>query len=229
MIKTKEELKIYLAEDLKRLGVREPGIKSRFLHNEFWYIWRYIKLLRTLEFYENNRNKNIFYKLHWLYLVRKHKKESIKTGFYAFPNTIAPGFAIFHVGEVRISKHAQIGKNFTIRPGCVIGNVNHEANGAIIEDNVEFSLGVKVFGPIRIGRGAIINGNSTIMHNIPPYAIATGNPAKVIGFRMEPEQIVEYEKKMYSEENRIPLEKLKKNYEKFYLKKIKEITKFVTL
>ena len=61
-----------------------------------------------------------------------------------------------------------------------------------------------------------------------PYAIVTGNPAKIIGFNMTPEEVVEFEAKEYPEEERIPLIKLQKNYEKHYINKREEIAEFLS-
>ena len=33
---------------------------------------------------------------------------------------------------------------------------------------------------VKIGNGAIIGANSGVTHNIPPYSVAVGSPAKVI-------------------------------------------------
>ena len=43
--------------------------------------------------------------------------------------------------------------------------------------------------PLIIGDGAIIASNSTVVKNVPPYAIVGGNPAKVIKYRFPPHVI----------------------------------------
>jgi len=50
-----------------------------------------------------------------------------------------------------------------------------------------------------------------------------GNPGKVVGFSMTPEEILEYEKLHYPEEERIPLEVLQRNYKKYFLDRKEEI------
>lgn len=227
MIRTKEDLQVYLQADLNRYGGKSPGLKDHILHKEWTIWWKYQKLLRIFEYYENNKNRNILFKLLWLYYLYKHRRESLSLKSFLFPNTLGPGLCIYHVGQVLISKTAKIGKGFTCRPGCVIGNVEGEESAAIIEDNVEFSLGVKVFGSIKIGREALINANSVVMSNIPPYAIVVGNPGKIIGFRMSPKKILEYEQNVYPEDERISLEVLQQNYEKYFLNRRKEIINFL--
>ena len=174
MIKTKEDLKYYLTEDLKRYGGKNPCLLDYILHKEWVVWWKYQILLRKFEFFENNKDNGIIYKLIWLYYYYRHRKKIYNTKSLIFPHTIGPGLKIYHLGQVMISRSAKIGKNFTCRPGCVIGDIEGVDGAAIIGDNVEFSLGVKVFGPVKIGRGALINANSVLMNNIPPYSIVSG-------------------------------------------------------
>ena len=80
-----------------------------------------------------------------------------------------------------------------------------------------------------IGRRAIIGAGSYVRNNIPPYAIVMGNPAKIVGFKMTPEEIVEYEKTHYDEKGCIPLDLLEKNYEKYFRSRWKEIRQWIQL
>lgn len=50
----------------------------------------------------------------------------------------------------------------------------------IIEDNVWLCEGVVVLSNVKIGRNSIIGANSVVTHDIPPYSIAVGIPARVI-------------------------------------------------
>lgn len=47
----------------------------------------------------------------------------------------------------------------------------------------------------------------------PPYSVVVGNPWRIVKFVFTPEEIVEHEAKLYSEDRRIPLETLQKNYD----------------
>lgn len=80
-----------------------------------------------------------------------------------------------------------------------------------------------------IGRYARIGAGTYVRNNVPPYAIMMGNPAKIIGFLYSPEEMVEFEKKMFDETERTPIEQYKKNYEKYYLNRWKEIKEFVKI
>ncbi len=78
-------------------------------------------------------------------------------------------------------------------------------------------------GVTEIGRGAVISADTCVRTKIPPYAIVMGNPAKIVGFRMLPKEIIEREKELYPEEQRLSLETLQDNYQKYYLGRKKEI------
>ncbi|MBL0356227.1 MAG: CatB-related O-acetyltransferase [Chitinophagaceae bacterium] len=53
----------------------------------------------------------------------------------------------------------------------------------IIEDEVWLGFGAIVLSGVTIGKGAIIAAGSVVVKDIPPYAIAGGNPAEVIKYR----------------------------------------------
>ena len=71
-------------------------------------------------------------------------------------------------------------------------------------------------GVKKIGRFATIGAGAVVEHEVPPYAIVKGNPAKVIWFRCSPETAAKYEEAHYPLEERIPYEVLKANYEKYF-------------
>lgn len=50
----------------------------------------------------------------------------------------------------------------------------------VIEDNVWIGEKATILPGVRIGRGAIIGANAVVTKDIPPYALAGGNPAKII-------------------------------------------------
>lgn len=50
-----------------------------------------------------------------------------------------------------------------------------------IEDEVWIGEGVVVLKGTTIGRRSVVGANSVVTHDIPPYSIAAGVPARVIG------------------------------------------------
>lgn len=50
----------------------------------------------------------------------------------------------------------------------------------VIEDNVWIGEKASIMPGVRIGRGAIIAANSVVTHDVDPYSVVAGNPAKTI-------------------------------------------------
>lgn len=71
-----------------------------------------------------------------------------------------------------------MGKNFA--------NLNNiETPLTVIENDVWIGMGVYVKAGVRIGNGAVIGMGSVVTHDVPPYEIWAGNPAKKIRGRVE--------------------------------------------
>lgn len=86
----------------------------------------------------------------------------------------------------------------------------------VVEEDVWLGSNVTLLSGVKVGRGAVVGAGSVCRCNIPPYSIVMGNPAKVIGYRFTPEEVMEHEKVLFTEEERLPLKKLEKNYEKYF-------------
>lgn len=99
-----------------------------------------------------------------------------------------------------------------------------EDKDIIVEEDVWIGANVTLLAGVKVGRGATIAAGAVCTKSIPPYAIALGNPAKVIGFNYTPEEVVAHETKLYPEAERIPLAKLEKNYQKYYLDRLDTIS-----
>ena len=44
-----------------------------------------------------------------------------------------------------------------------------------------------------IGNGAVIGAGAVVTKDVPPYAVVVGNPAKILRYRLTPEQIEKVE------------------------------------
>lgn len=99
----------------------------------------------------------------------------------------------------------------------------------IVEEDVWLGTNAVLLSGVKVGRGATVGAGAVVRSNVPPYSIVTGNPAKVVGFSFKPEEIIEHEKALYSEEERLPLDKLEKNYKRYFLNRLVEIRNFTSL
>lgn len=66
----------------------------------------------------------------------------------------------------------------------------------IVEDEVWIGYGAIILSGVTIGKGSVIAAGAVVTHDIPPYAIVAGNPAKVIKFRL-PNDIIDLVKDCY--------------------------------
>ncbi len=178
MIESKSSLKHYLSCDYARFG-RKISLKDLILHNEIWYIHKYQKVLRYVEYYKNTRKS----KLLFFYYFFRYKRMCFKHKIDIKPNNVGPGLRIYHLGAlIRITPKCRIGKNCSILPGVVIGNknINGDKSFVNIGDNCYFGLGAKVFGDIKIGNNVVIGANSVVVKDIPDNCVVSGIPAKII-------------------------------------------------
>lgn len=99
----------------------------------------------------------------------------------------------------------------------------------IVEEDVWIAANVTLLAGVTVGRGCVVGANSVVRKSLPPYSIVTGNPAKIVGFRFTPEEIVKHERELYPENERIPYQKLQRNYEKYFINRYCEIRHFLSL
>lgn len=113
-------------------------------------------------------------------------------------NTILKDNVTFNGMKIQGGGTVIIGNYFHSGIECMMLTSNHDYDGGeeipydahrkiykdiIIEDCVWMGSRVLVLPGVRIGEGAIIQGGAVVSSNIPPYAIAGGNPAKVFKYR----------------------------------------------
>lgn len=85
----------------------------------------------------------------------------------------------------------------------------------VIEDDVWAGANVTILKGVTIGRGSVIAAGAIVTKGCPPYSIIGGVPAKIIRYRFSINEILEHEKKLYPEDQRISKEKLIKLRERF--------------
>ena len=105
---------------------------------------------------------------------------SIDAGSYLGPLTTIGERVTIKAG-VTIEGHCQIADDCVIGTGCVL-DASDEIDGVVIEKAVVLGASVTVIGPARIGKGARIEAGTTLLRDVPPYAMVAGNPAQIIGY-----------------------------------------------
>ncbi|MFN5168685.1 MAG: CatB-related O-acetyltransferase, partial [Cyclobacteriaceae bacterium] len=59
-----------------------------------------------------------------------------------------------------------------------------------VEDEVWLGTGAMIFSGVTIGKGAIVGAGAVVTHDVPPYAVVAGNPARLVRLRFS-EDIIE--------------------------------------
>ena len=136
---------------------------------------------------------NLWYKIlekRTLRIVHSHQGElSIHGWTHLTPQTVLgknPNFNGFNViGKGKVV----FGDNFHSGKDCMIITEYHKYDSTCITkdvtigDNVWLGNRVIILGGVTIGEGAIIQAGAVVVKDIPPCAIAGGNPATVFKYR----------------------------------------------
>jgi sugar O-acyltransferase (sialic acid O-acetyltransferase NeuD family) len=80
-----------------------------------------------------------------------------------------------------IEHHCQIGDFVNISPGAIL------CGGVSVGDFTVIGAGAALREKVKIGNNVVIGAGSTVVSDIPDYAVAFGNPARVMRYR-EPEE-----------------------------------------
>lgn len=99
-------------------------------------------------------------------------------------------------GGVEIGDRSMIGyRTQILSANHVVPPVNERIFGAghvyrkvVIENDVWVGGNCMILPGVTIGQGAVVGGGSVVVRSIPPFAVAVGNPAKVVRMRDRKDQ-----------------------------------------
>ena len=108
-----------------------------------------------------------------------------------------------YLAEVKIGNHVMTGPEVMFITGShrydIVGRymntiTNEEKRPSddqdiIVEDDVWIGARATILKGVTIGEGSIVGACSVVTHDVPPYSIVAGNPAKVIKVRFSKEEI----------------------------------------
>lgn len=171
-------------------------------------------------------NASIFYPLKVFYTK----------GLFMYENTrIMPNVHIINSPseKVIIKKYSVIAANTTFVtnnhvstlkiPQFLLGpsHINDKSQDIIVEEDCWIGTGAILLPGAHLGRGCIVGAGSIVNKEIPPYAVVVGTPIKIIAVKFSIPQIIEHEKALYVENERLSKEYLEDLFEKyFYGKKV---------
>jgi len=129
--------------------------------------------------------------------VRSHHGElSVHGWTHLTSNTVLGKNPNFNGLEITGKGKVVFGDNFHSGKDCLIITEFHNYEGTeipydstcivkdvVIGDNVWIGSRVTILGGVNIGEGAIIQAGAVVVKDVPPCAIAGGNPASVFKYR----------------------------------------------
>ena len=153
-----------------------------------------------------------------------------KKNLYLYENTSIPeGALILNPRSKFIMKRGSFSSyNLCVCPGNhmpIVGMLKHDVTNEIkdkldkegkydkdiiVEEDVWLGINVTLLNGAHIGRGCIVGAGCVISGEWPPYMVIAGNPARIIKPVFSFEDIIRHEEKLYTPENRISVDNLKK-------------------
>lgn len=148
------------------------------LHLRRWCLKRLgIKMSNNVRFYEG-------------FHIRSPQKIIIEDGVSIGPHVLLDGRCGLHIG-----KSAVLGYE------CIIWTLNHDYNdinfsgkgGAVEIGAYSWICSRSIIMPgITVGEGAVVASGAIVTHDVPPYSIVAGIPAKIVGSREKKNYIYGY-------------------------------------
>lgn len=97
---------------------------------------------------------------------------------------VGPQLRMIHPQGIVVNRQTRIGARVILRANSTIGNVMGPDGVAsaspVIGDDVELGANVVLVGPLSIGNGARIGAGAVVVRDVPPGAVAVGNPARLL-------------------------------------------------
>lgn len=159
---------------------------------------------------------------------------------YDDTNIFSGATILTHTGKFIMKKHSGAAQGLTVVTGNHYTKVGgwfkdymrmgcDDEKDVVVEEDVWIGTNVTLLAGTHLGRGCVVGGGAVVRGKVPPYAVVIGNPAKIVGFKFTPEEVLQHEKVLYPESERLSLDILDKNYDKYFLKRIKDIKHWISL
>lgn len=152
-----------------------------------------------------------------------------KNVFLEEKTVINPGCKIInYTGSFVLKKYSVLAYGCTIVTGnhtptvgiplsrLVHSHINDVEKDIIVEEDVWCGANVTMLSGAHIGRGAVVGTNSLVNKFVPPYSVVVGTPARIIASKFSLEQIMQHEKKLYSENDRLSYQYLIELFNTYY-------------
>ena len=182
MIRSKEELKEYLAAD--NAWYAPKTVKGKVTALAACYpgrrIKKYLFYLRKQEYYVNSANGNKIKGAIGIMLEGKKNRLGEKLGIEIGVNCFGKGLQVYHSGLI-INPAVRAGENCILHGGNCIGNNGITEDVPKLGNHVEVGYGAVLIGNIQIADNCIIGANALVNRSFTePGSVIAGVPARKI-------------------------------------------------
>lgn len=176
-IRSREDYLRYLEADRRALGTDRTH--PRLVGDE---VWRFLRLLRAVEYWEACRRAWYHRPFLTLLFIRFHLA-SVRLGFTIPPHVFGPGLALPDRGTIVVNSCTRVGANCRLFACINIGtSAGAETEAPTIGDNVTIGNGTVMFGRIAIADGITILPKSVVNRSfLAPGITIGGRPAREVG------------------------------------------------
>jgi serine O-acetyltransferase len=192
MIKTKKDLKEYIAADLSYYYEKKNSFAKKamsfLLKDNVQVGKRFITCLRKCEYHLNKsyrksrQPQNILHDIVYLFKKRKLNIMQVKYGLEIYENCFDKGLVIYHTGGTVVHPASVIGRNCHLHGNNCIGNKGTAGSKSpVIGDNVSLGVGSKIIGDIIIANNVTVAAGAVVVHSCEEEnVVLAGCPAHIV-------------------------------------------------
>lgn len=164
-------------------STKKAFLMAKFMHQESFEIFRWIKELRITEYYAAKRDTKggLLNRALCIHHGRKMAKYGNALGYFISPGVLGKNVVIFHRGSVIINHRSVIGDGCKLHGDNCIGNNGSTEDCPVLGKNVDVGIGAKIIGGVTIANDIKIGANAVVTKSfLEPGITIAGVPAKKI-------------------------------------------------
>lgn len=164
-------------------STKKAFLMAKFMHQESFEIFRWIKELRMTEYYAAKRDTKggLLNRALCIHHGRKMAKYGNALGYFISPGVLGKNVVIFHRGSVIINHRSVIGDGCKLHGDNCIGNNGSTEDCPVLGKNVDVGIGAKIIGGVTIADDIKIGANAVVTKSfLEPGITIAGVPAKKI-------------------------------------------------
>lgn len=177
MIKTKVQLKFYIAADRIINGYPIKKSMKEYMLNFIGgvKILSYLEIMRKLDYLKNKEKVSMINRLTRAYYHWRYVNLGTKLGFSIGYDTFGYGLLIPHYGTIVVNNNCKIGNYCVLHTSTCIGGGGEK----IVGDGLYMGAGAKIMGSGKYGAGVTLAANAVATNGSDNNVLLVGVPSIV--------------------------------------------------